>query len=132
MDKHRRRVCTGLVSVSVVLLLTGCPPVRGDDDDTCEDSMGTLTVCATYAGDPSEGSVSVRTGPQDELPLSGLLDAEGCVRFDLPAGHYEWQATHAWDSCISQWAGVTVEPCNDTAATVVELVEHCFDGLDGR
>lgn len=114
-----------LLLLACALLLTACPPIRGDDDDSaCTD--GTLVVCATMSGEPAQGSAGLRSGPDDEAPLESPLD-NGCVTFTVTPGSWEWRASASQDTCQSAWEAVSVPTC-ETVEVSVDLIEWCFDG----
>lgn len=115
-----------LLPICLVLLLTACPPVRGDDDDSACEGEGTLVVCADYNGEGAEGSAWLRSGPEDDAPLESPL-SDGCVAFTVTPGSWEWRATHATDTCESSWESVSVPTC-ETVEVSVDLMEWCFDG----
>ncbi|MCO4769364.1 MAG: hypothetical protein KDA24_04985 [Deltaproteobacteria bacterium] len=109
----------------LALLLCACPPSRGDDDDSA--CVTALQVCATYSGSPEDGSATIRTGPEDELPVQSPLDDAGCATFQVDAGTWEWRAEDSSMTCISVYEAVEVTAC-ETAEVSVELVNWCMDG----
>jgi len=128
MNSSSRKLAALLGTTLLLLCGSSCAPERSDDDDSaCTEGSGTLRVCVTYSGAASEGSAEVRSDPSDELPLSALLEADGCVEIPLAAGDYEWRALHASDTCISSWEPTTISDCGLTDVQV-ELMDWCFDG----
>jgi hypothetical protein len=106
--------------------LVGC--AGEPDPDPCEAQRGYLVVCATYFDTPAEGSVFVRTDPDDSAPLESLLDADGCTSVQLSSGPYEWSAQHLTDSCITPYEQVTIGACEEVTELHVELSGWCMDG----
>lgn len=109
----------------LIPLLAACPPTRGDDDDSACDTV--LRVCATLGGPADQGTATIRQGPEDDAPLTGQLDAQGCVEFDVAAGDWEWRADAVVDTCASAFEPVTVATCQ-TEQVSVDLVQWCMDG----
>ena len=115
-----------ILLVLAALLLTACPPVRSNDDDSS--CTTELKVCATYGESPATGGTAgVRTGPGDEGPLETPLDAEGCATFTLDEGAWEWRAADSSGTCVSVWEEVSVPGCETTEVSE-ELVNWCMDG----
>ena len=122
--------CSQLPLFALCLLglasLLGCTEDPGPDP--CEAQRGYLVVCATYYDDVAEGSVLVRTDPEDPAPLESLLDADGCTSIQLSSGPYEWSAQHLTDSCVSTYEPVTIGACEEVTELSIELSAWCMDG----
>jgi hypothetical protein len=115
-------------SVLAVLLLTGCPAEPPPGPEPCEAQRGYLSVCATYFGDVAEGSVLIRVGPDDDLPIESLFDADGCTVVELQPGSYEWSAQHLTDSCVTAYVEATIGECEEVTEVSTELGDWCVDG----
>ena len=115
-------------SVLAVLLLIGCFAEPPTGPEPCEAQRGYLSVCATYFGDVAEGSVLVRIGPDDDLPIESLFGADGCTVVELQPGPYEWSAQHLTDSCVTPYVGVTIGQCEEVTEVSIDLGSWCVDG----
>ena len=115
-------------SVLAVLLLTGCPTEPPPGPEPCEAQRGYLSVCATYFGEVAAGSVLIRLGPDDDLPIESLFGADGCTVVELPSGPYEWSAQHLTDSCVTPYAEVTIGQCEEVTEISMDLGDWCVDG----
>lgn len=112
-----------------LLPLVACPSDPGPHSpEECEAQRGYLQLCATYFEGVAQGYANVRTSPDDEAPISALLEADGCVVIELSAGDYQWQSEHLTDTCISDWTDVSIEACEETTEVSIELGDYCFDG----
>jgi len=112
----------------LVGLLAGCPSELPLGPLGCEAQRGYLKVCATYFGEPAEGSVLIRVDPEDDIPIESLFDLEGCTTVELSPGPHEWAAQHLTDTCASVYEAVTIGACEEVTEVSVELGDWCMDG----
>jgi len=121
-----------LLALAATLLLIGCPPVRGDDDDsaTCTATTGTLHACVVWdaGGEPLAGAmVSVRADPEEE-PIDALAGDDGCVEIDLEAGIWEVSGRNSAGDCVSPFVAHDLVSC-ETLELEIAIVEWCMDGF---
>jgi hypothetical protein len=115
-------------SILAAVLMSGCPSEPPPGPEPCEAQRGYLQVCATYFGDPAEGSVLIRVDPQDDMPIESLFGTDGCTTVELSPGPHEWSAQHLTDTCVSEYQQVTIGECEEVTEVSVELDYWCVDG----